>query len=206
MNRIASRSLAPVLGLVAALASAAPAHAAPLALGQKAPEATTVMETTDGKKLTLAGVAGKKGTLVFFTCNHCPYAKAWEKRIAAIGNAAQKEGFGVVAINPNDPKKVPDDDLGPMKERAKALGLEFPYAVDATSGIARAFGATKTPEVFLFDAKGVLVYSGAVDDSSEDEAKVKKPYLRDALAAVAAGKAPSPAETKAIGCSIKLRE
>lgn len=176
-----------------------------LPLGAAAPEAAVQMETTAGNKVSIAGLKGAKGTLVVFTCNHCPWAKAWEKRIAATGNAALEKGFGVVAINPNDPGKQPEDNLDGMKTRAKDLGLAFPYAVDATSGIAKAFGATKTPEVFLFDAAGKLVYTGAVDDNSEKPAEVKQKYLEDALAQVAAGKPVANKETKALGCSIKWR-
>jgi peroxiredoxin len=191
---------------LAALFFAGPAYAADrLKLGAAAPEAGVQMETTAGSKVSITSVKGAKGTLVVFTCNHCPWAKAWEKRIATIGNAAQKNGFGVVAINPNDPGKQPEDTLDAMKTRAKDLGLAFPYAVDSTSGIAKAFGATKTPEVFLFDATGKLVYTGAVDDNAEKPAEVKQKYLEDALAAVGGGKPVASAETKAIGCGIKWR-
>lgn len=195
-----------LLTTLAALTLAAPAYAADrLKLGSTAPEAAVQMETTAGAKVSIASVKGAKGTLVVFTCNHCPWAKAWEKRVTAIGNAALKNGFGVVAINPNDPTKVPEDAMDAMKVRAKDLGIAFPYAVDATSGIAKAFGASKTPEIFLFDAGGKLVYTGAVDDNGEKPAEVKQKYLEDALASVAAGKPVANAETKALGCSIKWR-
>jgi hypothetical protein len=177
------RSVLTNLTLALALGASSTALAAErLPLGSAAPEAGVMMETTAGTKVSIASVKGAKGTLVVFTCNHCPWAKAWEH-------------FGVVAINPNDPAKVPEDALEPMKERAQALGLKFPYAVDATSGIAKAFGATKTPEVFLFDAAGKLVYTGAVDDNAEKPAEVKQKFLEQALASVAAGKpvAPRPA-------------
>lgn len=176
-----------------------------LALGQPAPKADAKLGGVDGKAVSLKDVAGKKGTLVVFTCNHCPYAKAWEGRIAAIGNEWKGKGFGVVAINANDPAVKAEDGLDGMKERAQKLGLQFPYVVD-DKGVAEAFGARKTPEVFLFDAAGKLAYHGAVDDNSEDAAAVKQHYLKDALAAVAAGKAPAQAETKAMGCGIKFRK
>lgn len=192
-----------VLGLTGvALAQNAPA---PLAIGSKAPKANVAMKNVDGTSLTLAKAAGRKGTLVVFTCNHCPYAQAWEERIAEIGNAARKAGVGVIAINSNDPAAFPDDDFAPMQERAKQLGLEFPYVVDATSEMAKAFGATKTPEAFLFDAKGKLVYHGTIDDNSRDASAVKQPWLRQAVDAVAAGQRVATAETKALGCSIKFR-
>jgi peroxiredoxin len=199
-------ALASAAGLL--LAGSALAQDAPksLALGAHAPLAQVKMKSVDGSDVTIAGIAGKHGTLVVFTCNHCPWAQAWQARVAAIGNAATGMGIGVVAINPNDPAAYPEDAYAPMQERAKNLGLEFPYAVDATSEIARAFGATRTPEAFLFDSRGRLVYHGTVDDNARDESAVKFAWLKDAVSAVAAGKPVPVAETKAFGCSIKFRE
>lgn len=178
---------------------------ASLGLGEKAPLSATKMKNVDGKELSISDVGtGKKGTLVVFTCNHCPYAKAWEQRIVELGNAYAKQGVGVVLINPNDPKAADEDRMEIMQERAKSRAMGFPYVVDATSDVARAFGATKTPEVYLFDAGGKLIYKGAVDDNSEDAAKVKQRYLKDALDAMLAGKAIPNPETKALGCTIKF--
>lgn len=198
-----------LLAVSAVLLMAAPALAqdapASLAIGAPAPQREVKMQGVDGRSLSIADVAGKKGTLVVFTCNHCPFAKAWETRIAKLGNEALKAGVGVIAINANDPSAFPEDDFDGMKARAKKLGLKFPYVVDATSDVARAFGATRTPEVFLFDAKGALVYHGAVDDNSRDAGAVKQRWLQDAVAAVSTGKAVPTAETKALGCTIKYR-
>ncbi len=194
-----------ILATLFALALVPAARAAGLALGDAAPMTDVALRAVDGKDVTLASVRGKRGTLVVFTCNHCPYAKAWEKRIAELGNDAAKRGLGVIAVNPNDPAAYPDDGFDPMVERARTLGLQFPYAVDATSAMARAFGATRTPEAFLFDAKGRLVYHGTIDDNAQDPAAVKRRYLRDAVEAVIAGKRVPTAETKALGCSIKFR-
>jgi peroxiredoxin len=176
-----------------------------LAIGEGIPSKDHKLKNVDGKEITLAEKAGEKGTLVVFTCNHCPYVKAWEDRIAALGNEYSKKGIGVVAINSNNPAKNADDGFEGMQQRAKDKKLDFPYAVDETSGVAKAFGATKTPEVFLFDAQGKLAYHGAVDDNSESAEGVKAHYLKDALDAVIAGKPASPAETKALGCGIKFR-
>jgi peroxiredoxin len=165
----------------------------------------TGMAGVDGRSLSIAEAGGKKGTLVIFMCHHCPWVKAWQDRIARIGNAAAKQGVGVIAINPNDPMAYPEDDLAGMKAQAKQLGLKFPYVVDATSDVARAFGATRTPEAFLFDASGKLVYHGTVDDNAQNEKAVSKPWLEQAVAAVAGGRAVPIAETKAFGCSIKFR-
>jgi cytochrome oxidase Cu insertion factor (SCO1/SenC/PrrC family) len=194
-------AIAPVAPAFAQGGKAAPA----LALGSTMPMADAKLKNVDGKDVTLASLKGAKGTLVVFTCNACPWAKKWESRVASIGNDAVKRGFGVVAINSNDPGKNPEDGYDVMKARAKTRGMKFPYAVDGTSELARAFGANKTPEVFLFDAAGKLVYHGAIDDNADDAKAVKASYLQDAVAAVAAGKKVTNAQTKALGCTIKFR-
>ena len=187
-----------------AVVVAAAAFADGLKLGDKAPMTGTKMKNVDGKEVSIAGVAGKNGTLVIFTCNHCPFVKAWEKRIVEIGNAYSKKGIGVIAINANDPAVQAPDSYEEMQTRAKERGFQFPYVVDATSDVARAFGATRTPEFFLFDKDGKLVYHGALDDN-KDAAQASQPYLKDALEAMLAGKDVPVKETKAVGCSIKFR-
>lgn len=176
-----------------------------LKLGEKAPMANVKMKGVDGKEVSIADVTGKNGTLVIFSCNHCPFVKAWETRIAEIGNAYQQKGVGVIAINANDPAEYSEDKYQVMQQRAKDRGFQFPYVVDATSEVARAFGATRTPECFLFDKDGKLVYWGAIDDNHKDAAAVKNRYLRDALDALLGGNPVAIAETKAVGCSIKFR-
>jgi len=128
-----------------------------LPTGAPAPETAVKMRSAlDGKLISIADVAGKAGTLVIFTCNHCPFARGWERRIAELGNTYAKRGIGVILINANDPEKVPDDGFAGMQARAKSLGLQVPYVVDETSNVARAFGASVTPEAFLFDGSGKL--------------------------------------------------
>ena len=187
-------------------AQAAPDSAAPgLALGAAAPLRDVAMKGVNGKQISIADAAGKKGTLVLFICNHCPWVKAWQTRIAGIGNQALGRGVGVIAINPNDPAAFPEDDFGEMKARAKKLDFHFPYVMDTTSDVARAFAATRTPEAYLFDAEGKLVYHGAVDDNAHDEKSVEHPWLRQAVEALAEAKPVPVAETKALGCGIRLR-
>jgi peroxiredoxin len=194
------------MGLTVALsANTALASDGPLALGAKAPLATAKLKNVDGKMVSIADVAGKAGTLVIFTCNHCPFAKAWEERIVELGNGYSKKGVGVILINANDPAKVPEDGWAEMQARAKSRGLLVPYVVDDTSAVARAFGATVTPEAFLFDKSGKLAYHGTVDDNHKEPAKVQSRYLKDALDAIVAGKAPPQPETKSLGCGIKFR-
>ncbi len=208
MNRNRNRNRIRIASMVAAaLAVAAPAMAgdAGISIGDKAPMAQTKMRTVDGSTTTIAAAAGKQGTLVIFTCNSCPWVKAWQGRMVELANAYVKKGVGVIMINANDPEVNGEDGFDGMVARAKQLGMGFPYAVDASSDIARAFGATRTPEAYLFDADGQLVYHGTIDDNARHPDAVKEHFLADALEAMLGGEpVPSP-ETKALGCSIKFR-
>ncbi len=197
--------LATLAGPTARAAGRSVARTSALPLGATIPAATVKMKNVDGKLVSIHDIAGKKGTLVIFTCNHCPYAKAWAKRIAVLANRYVRRGIGVILINANNPAAHPEDGFSAMQVRAKALGLHVPYVVDDTSNVARAFGASVTPEAFLFAANGKLAYHGTVDDDHADPGKVKQHYLANALAAVEGGRAPKPAETKSLGCGIQFR-
>ena len=194
-----------VIPLLAIAVATAPALADPLAIGSKAPMTDTKLKNVNGKDVTLSDVKGAAGTLVVFTCNHCPFAKAWETRIVDLGNAYRAKGIGVIAVNANDPKAAAEDSYEMMQQRVKDRGIQYPYVVDATSGLAKAFGATRTPEAFLFDRDGKLVYHGAIDDNAQEPDAVKARYLKDALDAVVGGKEVAVKETKSIGCGIKFR-
>lgn len=207
-----TRTTGTLATLALALLFALPAHAGgdgpgrdPLAIGTPMPGLEEPLQNVDGTTWTLSRAKGEKGTLVIFTCNHCPWAVAWERRLTTLGNDYREKGVGVIAISSNDPARYSSDSLDGMKVRAKKLGMAFPYAWDASSDVARAFGATKTPEAFLFDAEGRLVYRGAVDDNAEKPTKVTAHYLSDALAALLAGEPIPVKTTKAIGCTIKFR-
>jgi peroxiredoxin len=176
-----------------------------LQLGSMAPMSDVKMKGVNGRERSISDAKGENGTLVIFSCNACPWVVAWEDRITEIGNAYQKVGFGVIVINANDPQRVPEDGFEAMVKRSKERGFAFPYLVDATSDVARAFGATRTPEVFLFDKQGLLVYHGAIDDNARESESVEIHYLKDALEAVLQGKDVGRRETKALGCSIKFR-
>jgi len=176
-----------------------------VAFGDSAPMATAKMLNVDGRELSIADVTGEKGTLVFFSCNGCPWVKAWEDRMVDLGNRYQKKGIGFIVINSNDPARNAEDGFDVMKTRVKEKGYPFPYVVDATSDVARAFAATRTPEAFLFNSEGKLVYHGAIDDNGKDPTAVDAHYLRDALEAVTNGGKIAVKETKSIGCSIKFR-
>ena len=201
---LASATLA--LTLTSAAMAADEAAPAGIAIGDEAPMATTKMKNVDGKQLSIADVKKAKGTLVVFSCNACPWAKAWETRIVALGNASTKRGIGVIVINSNDPTVNDQDGYDVMKERAKQRKMQFAYVVDATSDVARAFGATRTPEAYLFGADGKLVYHGTIDDNANDPKQVKERYLEAALTSVSSGKPVATAETKSMGCGIKFRK
>lgn len=191
-----------MIKLVLALLVATSAQAK-LKVGDAFPEGATKMKNTDGRELTLDEISkDKRGTLVVFSCNTCPYAKAWKDRIVEIGKGAEKKGLGVVMINSNDSEKYKGDDMASML----TAGIPFPYVVDATSNVARSFGATKTPDIFLFGKDKKLVYKGAVDDNSDDPNGVKDHYLKTAIAQLLDGKPVKPSETKSVGCGIKFRE
>jgi peroxiredoxin len=195
-----------VLALGAGLAGAGDQDKAKgLAVGDEIVMTDVQMMNVDGEVITIADVKGKKGTLVLFTCNACPWVKAWEERLVSLGNEAQKMDIGVIFINPNDPKKNSEDGYEEMQKRAKKYDMEFPYVVDSTSDVARAYSATRTPEAFLFDAEGQLVYHGTIDDNAKKPESVKHRYLGDAMNAMANGEDVEMAETKALGCSIKFR-
>ena len=178
---------------------------AELKIGDSIPETDAKMKNVDGEMVSIGDIKGAKGTLVIFTCNHCPFVVAWQDRMVELGNTYAKKGIGVIFINSNDPKVKAGDSFEGMQKMAKEKGYTFPYAVDATSDVARQFGAKKTPDVFLFDGNGKLVYHGAVDDNSRNPDEVKTSYLKDALEALLAGQPVKVKETKAVGCSIKFR-
>ena len=189
------------------------AHAAsadegrPLALGGAAPMATAKLRNpADGKTLTIADAKGPKGTLVVFTANNCPFARAWEQRIVALANTYSKKGIGVVLVNANDPGIAKGDTPELVKARHQERGMQVPYVVDENQVVARAFGASVTPEAYLFDKAGKLAYHGTIDDNHKEPDKVTKRYLEDALEAVSSGKAPAVTETKSMGCGIKFKK
>ncbi len=173
-------------------------------IGESIVETEVKMENVDGAKISINDIKGEKGTLVIFTCNHCPFVIGWQQEMVAIGNAYQKKGIGVIFINSNDPA-VKGDTLEGMQALAKTEGYEFPYVVDATSGVAKKFNAAKTPDVFLFNAEGQLVYKGAVGEGGRSPKADGEAYLKNALDALLAGHPIEKPVTKAIGCSIKFR-
>jgi peroxiredoxin len=167
------------------------------------------LKNVDGKMVSLSDYQDAKGFVVIFTCNHCPFAIAYQDRIIQINKKYKSQGYPVIAINPNDPVVVPEDSFENMVLRAKEKKFTFPYLFDETQSVYRQYGAKRTPHVFLLQKQGsdfVVKYIGAIDDNSQDASKVTTPFLSNAIDNLLAGKSPDPELTKAIGCSIKDRQ
>jgi peroxiredoxin len=173
-----------------------------LAIGSEIPMATQKMRSTDGKEVSLKG-ANKNGLIVMFSCNTCPYVIKSQERTKEVMAFAKEKGVGMVILNSNQGRRDKDDSFEEMKKYAKEQGYTVPYLVDEKSMLADAFGANRTPEIFLFDKAGKLVYKGAMEDSPATPERSKEMYLKDAILKMQAGLAPEPAVTKSIGCSIK---
>ena len=163
------------------------------------------LKNTTGKLVSLADNKAAKGYIVVFTCNTCPYAKAYESRIIDLNTKYAPLGYPVMAINPNDASKVPGDSYAAMQTKKYA----FPYLQDESQQVAKTFGATRTPHLYILTRQGsdfVVSYIGAIDDNSEDASLVKTKYVENAMTEIIAGKAPSTNSTKAIGCTIKWKQ
>jgi thiol-disulfide isomerase/thioredoxin len=173
-----------------------------LAVGAKAP-AFSLANAVDGKTYAFKPGDGKI-SVVFFTCNQCPYAKAFEPRLIEIAKQYQAKGVVFYAIDPNDEAKFSDETLANMKDRAVSKGYPYPYLKDGNSSIARAYGARVTPHIYVVDQTGVLRYRGYVDDSARPEERTKS-GLTDALDALLANKPVTETATRAFGCSIKWK-
>jgi peroxiredoxin len=158
----------------------------------------------DGRIHSLDDYAGAPVLAVVWSCNHCPYVRAWEGRMIDLQREYGDRGFRLVAINSNDADAYPEDSFEEMKKRAERQGFNFDYLYDEDQSVVRAYGAERTPEVFLFDGERKLVYHGAIDDS-RDETQVSTRYVRDAIEAVLGGEEPQVRESPAVGCTVKRR-
>lgn len=176
-------------------------------VGDRAP--AFKLKNIDGQYVSLDTYKSSKGLVVVFTCNHCPYSVKYEDRIIALAAATAKLGYPLVAINPNDPVKVPEDSYDNMKVRAKERGFVFPYIVDETQEIAKVYGAKRTPHVFVLSNTSntwKVEYIGAIDDNANDAERVESRFVLDAVTSLASGSTPTVTQTKAIGCTIKWKE
>lgn len=166
------------------------------------------LKNTDGKIVSLSDYKNAKGVIVIFDCNTCPYSKSYNARIMELSKKYKSKNFPLVAINANDPGISPGDSYDQMVAIAKEKGYDFPYLVDETQNVAKAFGATNTPHVFVLKREGNafrVAYIGAIDNNARDEKAVSKRYVEEAVDAIIADKAVPQEKTKAIGCGIKYR-
>ena len=163
----------------------------------------------DGKNYSLEDFSNRKILVVVFSCNHCPYVKAYEDRIIAFQADYALKGVQLVAINSNETKNYPDDNFDEMVRRASEKRFNFPYLRDENQTVAEAFGATHTPEFFVCDgcegAERRLVYHGKMDDNYQDPTAVKRRYLCEAVDSILAGQRVAEPETHSIGCTIKWK-
>jgi len=177
-----------------------------LPLGSDIPKAAIQMKTVEGAITTLQEAKTANGLLVMFTCNTCPYVIKNQARAKEICSFTQAKQIGVILLNSNEVNRPANGETyKDMQAYAKDQDFHWPYAVDSDNILADAFGATRTPECFLFDANGKLVYHGAIDDSPADISQVSRHHLKEAITEMTAGKNISVKESRSIGCSIRRK-
>ncbi|MEO1517993.1 MAG: thioredoxin family protein [Bacteroidota bacterium] len=199
-----------LLGLIALFALAA-AFVIPtngpgdgLKIGDKAPDFK--LKHVDGNFYSLSQLQGQvKGYIIAFTCNTCPYAVMYEERLKQLHGKYADKGFPVIAINPNDPEVKPGDSFEAMQSTYKDKEFNFLYLYDEGQKVFPSYGATKTPHMFILDKSMTVQYIGAIDDNVENAKAVKNTYVEDAIEAIMVGAKPKVTETKAVGCSIKVK-
>lgn len=178
---------------------------ADLPIGSQLPKADVKMKDISGKEITLKEAKGKNGLLVMFSCNTCPWVVKNEERTKEISKYALDNGVGVVLINSNEGQRDKDDSYEAMKAYAKKLGYTWYYVMDQNSEVADAFGANRTPETYLFNKEGKLVYHGAIDDNPDDAGAVSRKHLKEAIDETKGGKEVTVNTSRSKGCTIKRK-
>ena len=171
-------------------------------IGAAIPKADLRIKDVSGKELTLQEAKQPGGLLVMFTCNTCPYVIRNQSRTNDLCAYAQSAKVGVVLLNANEGDREGGNSFAEMQSYAKAQDYRWYYAIDNKSVLADAFGASRTPECYLFDSHGKLVYHGAIDDSPGDPDQVKRHHLKEAIREMLEGKEVTVKETRSVGCSI----
>jgi thioredoxin-related protein len=200
---IMKKILFTALPLVAAAMLAFAPVTDPLPLGSPIPKADIKMKDISGNEVSLKDAQKKNGLLVMFSCNTCPYVVKNQSRTIEVAKYALGNDIGIVVLNSNEAQRGSDDSYDAMKKYASAQKYDWNYLVDKNSTMADAFGANRTPECFLFDKSGKLVYHGAIDDNPTDANAVGRKHLVKAIDEMMAGKEVSIKESKSVGCSIK---
>ena len=175
-----------------------------LSIGEAMPKVNIPIQNVNGETFTLKKLMDKNGLLVIFSCNTCPVVIRWQDRYNPIAELGSENNIGFVAVNSNARQQNGVDSYTAMQEHAQEYNYRFPYVMDKRAELAKAFGAKKTPHVYLFNKNNKLVYRGAIDDNSENAENVKTSYLMNAVNAVAIGEEIKVKRTKALGCSIKF--
>ena len=175
----------------------------PLPIGAPLPKGDVPLQDVSGKMISLKESLRENGLLVMFSCNTCPVVVENQQRTNSIGNYALGKQVGVVLLNSNEAGRNGAESLAAMKAYAKEQGYKFNYAVDKNNELADAFGANRTPECFLFDKQGKLVYHGAIDDNPQDAGSVQREHLKLAIDELVSGKDITKKKTRSVGCSIK---
>tara|TARA_B100001996_G_scaffold342779_1_gene297589 strand:- start:187 stop:720 length:534 start_codon:yes stop_codon:yes gene_type:complete len=170
-----------------------------------APYVNFILPATSDESYSLDHPSLGEIKVVIFSCNHCPYAQAWEDRIINIQERFSKDNVSIIMISSNDASKYPEDSFEKMKERHSEKKFNFPYLYDESQEVSKMYGAERTPEVFVFDSNSLLRYTGAIDDNYEDESLVKSKYLEDALDSIIKGNKVMIETTDAVGCTIKWK-
>ncbi|RYY40841.1 MAG: thioredoxin family protein [Chitinophagaceae bacterium] len=191
------------LFLLAATALFAFRSVTELPIGATMPKAEVKLKDVTGKEVSLADAKGANGLLVMFSCNTCPFVVKNQSRTAEIGNYAMAKKVGVILVNSNEALRAKDDSFDAMQAYAKEQGYKWSYVVDPKSELADAFGATRTPECFLFDKDGKLVYHGAIDDNPGNSEGVTRKHLQIAVDELTGGKEIAVKTSRSVGCSIK---
>ncbi len=197
------RNLSFAIACLAAISAMAFVISGPLPIGSPLPKGDVKMKDISGKEISVKELKKKNGILVMFSCNTCPYVIKNQERTKAICSYAQKMELGVIILNSNAANRSGEDSYAAMKDYAKGQQYTWTYAVDENNVLADAFGATRTPECFLFDKDLKLVYHGAIDNNPADEENVTRKHLQTAIDELAAGKVISVTKTKSVGCGIK---
>ena len=174
-----------------------------LPLGSSLPLGNVEMEDISGRNLSLNAVKGENGLLVIFSCNTCPWVIKWEDRYPIVQEIAEANDIGMILVNPNEDYRDKGDGMEDMILHAEKAGYALPYVLDKNHRVADAFGASRTPHVYLFDSEDILVYVGAIDDNANSAADVEEFYIKDAIEQLSAGQDITQASTKSIGCTIK---
>jgi peroxiredoxin len=175
----------------------------PLPIGAPIPSAAVKMKDVSGTEFSLNDLKTNRGLLVMFSCNTCPYVVKNQGRTDEACKFAKRSGIGVAILNSNEAKRTDDDSFDDMQAYAKAQGYNWNYLVDNNSAMADAFGANRTPECFLFNGEGKLVYHGAIDDNPSDASAVSRKHLIMAIDEMKAGNDIAVKESKSVGCAIK---